>query len=77
MIGCEFPCLIISPSSDVKIMDIINEEETQFLKTLSHGRRMFETTVSAVKNNIIPGTYACSCSCGVVSGSWLFFCHLF
>ena len=36
-------------------MDIINEEEMQFLKTLSRGRKLFERTVAKLNTNTIPG----------------------
>lgn len=36
-------------------MDIINEEETQFLKTLSRGRRVFEKTAKNLTDGVIPG----------------------
>ena len=40
-------------------MDVINEEEKQFLKTLSRGRRMFERTIQRMDPSlsVIPGTY--------------------
>ena len=37
-------------------MDVINEEEKQFLKTLSRGQRVFERTVRKLKGNTISGT---------------------
>ncbi len=36
-------------------MDIINEEETQFLKTLSRGKLLFERTVQRLESDVIPG----------------------
>ena len=36
-------------------MDVINEEEKQFLKTLSRGKRLFERTVARMDSNVIPG----------------------
>lgn len=36
-------------------MDVINEEEKQFLKTLSRGRRMFERTLTKLQSDVIPG----------------------
>lgn len=36
-------------------MDVINEEEKQFLKTLSRGRRMFERTMAKLQTDVIPG----------------------
>ncbi|KAG1664300.1 Alanine--tRNA ligase, cytoplasmic [Nymphon striatum] len=41
------------------IKDIINEEETQFLKTLTRGRRLLESCVRKLKNtDTIPGSVA-------------------
>ncbi|KAL5467685.1 hypothetical protein EMCRGX_G031948 [Ephydatia muelleri] len=40
------------------IMDIINDEEKLFLKTLSRGRRLFDRTVSRLQTNTIPGDIA-------------------
>ena len=37
-------------------MDVINEEEKQFLKTLSRGRRMFERTLMKLQSDVIPGS---------------------
>ena len=34
---------------------MINEEEKQFLKTLSRGRRMFERTLIKLQSDVIPG----------------------
>lgn len=39
----------------LKVMDVINEEEKQFLKTLSRGRRMFERTLTKLQSDVIPG----------------------
>ena len=36
-------------------MDVINEEEKQFLKTLSRGKRLFERTVTRMDSDTIPG----------------------
>jgi len=38
-----------------QVMDVINEEEKQFLKTLSRGRRMFERTLAKLQSDVIPG----------------------
>lgn len=38
-----------------QVMDVINEEEKQFLKTLSRGRRMFERTLKKLQSDVIPG----------------------
>ena len=34
---------------------MINEEERQFLKTLSRGKRVFERTAAKLESNVIPG----------------------
>ena len=34
---------------------MINEEEKQFLKTLSRGKRLFERTVAKMESTVIPG----------------------
>lgn len=40
----------------VKVKDIINEEEQQFLKTLSRGRRLLERTFTKLGDaKILPG----------------------
>ena len=39
-------------------MDVINEEEKQFLKTLSRGRRVFERTVQKLSTKTLPGILA-------------------
>ena len=39
-------------------MDVINEEEKQFLKTLSRGRRMFERTISKHSSGQLPGNHS-------------------
>lgn len=41
----------------LQVMDIINEEEKQFLKTLGRGRRVFERTIekSPPGTGVIPG----------------------
>jgi len=39
-------------------MDVINEEETQFLKTLARGRKLFDRTVSKLTDHVIPGDVA-------------------
>lgn len=41
------------------IIDIINEEETQFLKTLSRGRNLLNRTVAKLESSsIVPGDVA-------------------
>lgn len=44
-------------------MDIINEEEAQFLKTLSRGRHMFEREVLKAKDGVLPGIQFCTIAC--------------
>lgn len=41
-----------------QVMDVINEEETQFLKTLARGRKLFDRTVSKLTDQVIPGDVA-------------------
>ena len=38
-----------------QVMEVINEEEKQFLKTLSRGKRLFERNVSQLQGAVIPG----------------------
>ena len=42
-------------SPHFQTMDVINEEEEQFLKTLTHGKRLFEKTVKNMTDKVIPG----------------------
>ena len=42
----------------LQVMDVINEEETQFLKTLARGRKLFDRTVSKLTDQVIPGDVA-------------------
>ncbi len=41
-----------------QVMEIINDEEKQFLKTLSRGRRVFDRTVQKLGpgSKVMPGT---------------------
>lgn len=39
----------------MQVMDVINDEEKQFLKTLSRGKRLFERTVARMESSVIPG----------------------
>ena len=40
------------------VMDIINEEETQFLKTLNRGRNILERTIGKLNGQtILPGIF--------------------
>ncbi|KAJ7374691.1 Alanine--tRNA ligase, cytoplasmic [Desmophyllum pertusum] len=41
-----------------QVRDVINEEETQFLKTLARGRKLFDRTVSKLTDKLIPGDVA-------------------
>ena len=43
------------------VMDIINEEEAQFLQTLSRGRRVLERTINKLGPDVkvLPGTMTC------------------
>ncbi|KAL9974137.1 hypothetical protein ACROYT_G011141 [Oculina patagonica] len=41
-----------------QVKDVINEEETQFLKTLARGRKLFDRTVSKLTDKQIPGDVA-------------------
>ena len=42
----------------LQVVDVINEEETQFLKTLARGRKLFDRTVSKLTDKVIPGDVA-------------------
>ncbi|CAD6996848.1 unnamed protein product [Ceratitis capitata] len=56
LLGDAFPEVAKNPQ---QIIDIINEEEAQFLKTLSRGRDLFNRTVAKLGNQkIIPGDLA-------------------
>ncbi|XP_053961476.1 alanine--tRNA ligase, cytoplasmic [Anastrepha ludens] len=56
LLGDAFPEVKKNPQ---QIIEIINEEEAQFLKTLSRGRDLFNRTVAKLDNqNIIPGDLA-------------------
>lgn len=56
LLGDAFPEVRKNPQ---QIIDIINEEEAQFLKTLSRGRDLFNRTVAKLSNqNVIPGDLA-------------------
>ncbi|EDO36689.1 predicted protein [Nematostella vectensis] len=54
-LGEFFPELNKDPQ---QVMDVINEEEVQFLKTLARGRRLFERTASKITDGTIPGDVA-------------------
>lgn len=51
----EFPELLKDPEFT---MEVINEEEAQFMKTLSYGRKLFEKTANSLEGNNIPGDVA-------------------
>lgn len=56
LLGETFPELKKDPSHT---MDIINEEEQQFLKTLSRGRNLLNRTIAKLKDtNVLPGDVA-------------------
>ncbi|VDK68565.1 unnamed protein product [Onchocerca ochengi] len=56
LLGKTFPELHKDPQT---VMDIINDEEKQFLKTLNRGRRLFQKAVASLQgHNILPGDVA-------------------
>ncbi|XP_014616197.1 PREDICTED: alanine--tRNA ligase, cytoplasmic isoform X3 [Polistes canadensis] len=56
LLGDVFPEVKKDPQS---IIDIINEEETQFLKTLSRGRNLLNRTISKLESSkVVPGNVA-------------------
>jgi len=56
LLGNTFPELKKDPSH---IMDVINEEEQQFLKTLTRGRNLLNRTIAKLKDtNVLPGDVA-------------------
>lgn len=56
LLGKTFPELHKDPQA---VMDIINDEEKQFLKTLSRGRTLFQKAVAGLQgHNILPGDVA-------------------
>ncbi|XP_018322304.1 alanine--tRNA ligase, cytoplasmic [Agrilus planipennis] len=57
ILGDTFPEIQKDPQS---VMDIINEEEEQFLKTLSRGRNLLNRTITKIGENskCLPGTVA-------------------
>lgn len=58
-LGVRSSCTLfsITAHAHIKVMDVINEEERQFLKTLSRGKRLFERTVAKLEGTTIPGGY--------------------
>lgn len=55
LLGETFPELKKDP---LHTMNIINEEEQQFLKTLSRGRNLLNRTIARLKDNVLPGDVA-------------------
>ncbi|XP_050536345.1 alanine--tRNA ligase, cytoplasmic-like [Daktulosphaira vitifoliae] len=55
ILGDTFPELFKDPQM---IVDIINEEEEQFLRTLSRGRNLLNRTISKLTEKVIPGEVA-------------------
>ncbi|XP_002160302.3 alanine--tRNA ligase, cytoplasmic [Hydra vulgaris] len=54
-LGSVYPNILKDPQT---IKDIINEEESQFLKTLARGRRLFNRTADKTTDGIIAGDLA-------------------
>uniref|UniRef100_S4RAA8 Alanine--tRNA ligase n=1 Tax=Petromyzon marinus TaxID=7757 RepID=S4RAA8_PETMA len=54
-LGDAFPELKKDPQA---VRDVINEEEEQFLKTLSRGRRILERKIQNINDNVLPGDTA-------------------
>ena len=50
--------ILIGPDLILQVKDVINEEETQFLKTLARGRRLFDRTANKITDKSIPGDIA-------------------
>ena len=56
LLGDTFPEVTRDPQS---VMDVINEEETQFLKTLSRGQKLLDRTISKLGDvKSLPGDVA-------------------
>ncbi|XP_015118346.1 alanine--tRNA ligase, cytoplasmic [Diachasma alloeum] len=55
LLGEIFPELQKDPQS---IVDVINEEESQFLKTLSRGRNLLDKTITKLEDKTVPGDVA-------------------
>ncbi|XP_054722603.1 alanine--tRNA ligase, cytoplasmic-like [Uloborus diversus] len=55
ILGDVFPELKKDPES---IMDIINDEEAQFLKTLNRGRLLLERAIKKIDSDVLPGEVA-------------------
>jgi|UniRef100_A0A2S2QY24 alanyl-tRNA synthetase len=55
LLGDIFPEIIKDPQ---QLIEIINEEEEQFLRTLSRGRNLLNRTILKLTNKVIPGEVA-------------------
>ncbi|XP_055943134.1 alanine--tRNA ligase, cytoplasmic-like [Argiope bruennichi] len=55
ILGDIFPELSKDPQT---IMDVINDEETQFLKTLNRGRQLLERAIKKLDSKVLPGDIA-------------------
>lgn len=55
LLGDTFPEVTKDPQT---VIDIINEEETQFLKTLSRGRNLLNRTINKLAEKEVPGDVA-------------------
>lgn len=57
MVVCCLLVQVVTMVSGPQVIDIINEEEEQFLKTLGRGKRVFERTVEKMGQDtkVIPG----------------------
>ncbi|XP_065828762.1 alanine--tRNA ligase, cytoplasmic-like isoform X2 [Oscarella lobularis] len=55
ILGDAFPEIARDPQ---EVIDIIDDEEAQFLKTLARGRRLFERATTDLKDKVIPGNVA-------------------
>jgi len=55
LLGDTFPELKKDPAT---IVDIINEEEAQFLKTLNRGRKLLDRTITKMSGKVLPGEVA-------------------
>ena len=52
------------------VMDIINEEEAQFLKTLNRGRNLLERTIGKLNGQtILPGMFSYSFHCTITDNN--------
>lgn len=57
-LSLRFYCIYFFNNDFQQVKDVINEEETQFLKTLARGRKLFDRTVSKLTDKQIPGDVA-------------------